>query len=248
LRSVGKDQRIDAEQLIRKRTGNYQRPTQGRRSRLFEEGNAMIQLPEMPPRIAALPRDDRGYPVPWFVHWNDGKPDFRIAGRDKREIAVTEKRCWVCGEQLGRWMAFVIGPMCAVNKTTSEPPCHLECAEFSAKACPFLTLPKAHRRDAGLPEEQNIPGFGIMRNPGCCLIWVCRGYGIFGVHNGWLIKLPPPERTIWYAEGRMATRNEVMESIDSGFPILRDMAQSEGDEAIGELNAAYKRAMELLPA
>ena len=39
----------------------------------------MKPLPPMPSRIAALPVDERGYPVPWFVAWIDGKPEFRCA-------------------------------------------------------------------------------------------------------------------------------------------------------------------------
>jgi len=32
-----------------------------------------------------LPIDpDRGYPVPWFVAWVNGKPDFRVIGVGKR--------------------------------------------------------------------------------------------------------------------------------------------------------------------
>ena len=26
-------------------------------------------IPPLPPRIAKLPVDERGYPVPWFVQW-----------------------------------------------------------------------------------------------------------------------------------------------------------------------------------
>lgn len=33
----------------------------------------MISLPPIPDAIAKLPRDERGYPVPWFVPWIDGR-------------------------------------------------------------------------------------------------------------------------------------------------------------------------------
>ena len=39
-------------------------------------------LPPLPRRFLGLPIDDRGYPVPWFVHWVDGKPDFRLVRPD----------------------------------------------------------------------------------------------------------------------------------------------------------------------
>jgi len=31
-------------------------------------------LPSLPLAMRGLPRDHRGYPVPWFVAWVDGKP------------------------------------------------------------------------------------------------------------------------------------------------------------------------------
>src|SRR4030095_12652609 len=84
----------------------------------------MLDQAKMPSRMAKLPRDARGYPVPRFVSWYDGKPDFRIADTRYLEHCFRARTCWLCGELLGRYLAFVIGPMCAVNRTTAEPPCH----------------------------------------------------------------------------------------------------------------------------
>jgi hypothetical protein len=41
----------------------------------------------MPARFARLPADERGYPVPKFVEWIDGKPDFRCV--DSRWLTKT---------------------------------------------------------------------------------------------------------------------------------------------------------------
>jgi hypothetical protein len=49
----------------------------------------------------------------------------------------------------------------------------------------------------------------------------------------------------WYREGRAATRAEILESIDSGMPILR--AASEIDDSGEALDVQYKVAMRLLP-
>ena len=124
----------------------------------FYIGAEVIQLTEMPDAIAALPRDDRGYPVPWFVAWVGGKPEFRCADSAKFARAVKQKRCWICGEQLDpRQHVFVIGPMCMVNRITSEPPCHESCAIFSVRNCSFLTRPAAQYRAANLPAESEQP-------------------------------------------------------------------------------------------
>jgi hypothetical protein len=100
------------------------------------------ELEALPSRMKTLPVDERGYPVPWFVDWVDGKPEFRAMDGNKWESAVRYRLCWVCGGTLGVNKSFVAGPMCGINRTSAEPPCHLECATWSARNCPFLKNPQ----------------------------------------------------------------------------------------------------------
>lgn len=70
------------------------------------------ELDPLPERMKDLPVDsDRGYPVPFFVAWVDGKPDFRVMDQSKWIRAVRESRCWVCGKPMGQWKIFALGPM-----------------------------------------------------------------------------------------------------------------------------------------
>ena len=206
-------------------------------------------LPQLTPRIAALPVDERGYPVPFFVQWLDennnpappgtGRPEFRMMDRHKLSRCIKEKLCWVCGEKLGVHMAFPIGPMCAVNKVTSEPPSHLECATWSVKGCPFLSRPKMVRREDEFTDahQDNVAGVAILRNPGVIAIWVTRSYEPFRVptrvapdgtkaNPGVLINIGPPETIEWWTEGRRATRDEVRLAIDTGIPALLEVCQT----------------------
>jgi hypothetical protein len=203
---------------------------------------------EMPDRIAALPRDAKERPVPWFVAWVDGVPDFRVIGPGKIAEAVMEKRCWVCGERLGKYLSFVIGPMCAVNRISSEPASHRDCAIYAAQACPFLTTPKMHRNEKGLPGEVR-PAAGIpsVRNPGVTLIWITKGYKILRVDNGVLFQLGEPVGTLWFSEGREATRTEILHSIETGLPSLVELAKLDGPLAVKELERATKEALFLVP-
>jgi hypothetical protein len=212
-------------------------------------------LPELPARVRSLPIDRRGYPVPWFVEWIDGEPDFRVMDSRKLALAHKQKLCWLCGQPRGKWLVFPIGPMCVVNRTNSEPPCHYDCALFSARACPFLTLPKARRREANLPDNvQHSAGLPIMRNPLAVALYVCSSYTPFrvgddGVGNrGVLFELGEPKRIEWYAEGRPATRAEVLESIDTGLPLLREQAEAQSAAAVAALADYVMRAMPYLPA
>lgn len=216
----------------------------------------MIDLPPMPAAIERLPRDDRGYPVPWFVAWVDGKPEFRAADGKKLALAIRERRCWVCGKVIHlvnkrSQLAFVIGPMCTVNRNTAEPPCHLECAEFSARACPFLSMPKAKRREANMPEGalgfDELPGICIPRNPGVTCIYVCETYELMEDNGGVLFRLDQPTFVRWFAEGREATREEILASIDSGLPILQKIAGEQGRESEAELSRMVDVAKQLIP-
>jgi len=177
-------------------------------------------LPELPPKMRGLPIDERGYPVPFFVAIIDGKPDHRVADPRAQKACVEHNRCWICGGPLGRFRAFVIGPMCMVTETSGEPPSHLECAEYAVKACPFLARPKAKRREAGMPENLQAPaGVFIQRNPTAAGIWVTVTGGPFRAQlgkPGVLFDIGTPHAVQWYFEGGPATRAQVEASIDSG--------------------------------
>ena len=48
----------------------------------------MITLPTPPARIARLPRNQAGYPVPWFVAWFDDVPEDIIFVPSMSEVTV----------------------------------------------------------------------------------------------------------------------------------------------------------------
>jgi hypothetical protein len=190
------------------------------------------ELPPLPLHMKHLPVDDRGYPIPWFVAYVDGKPDFRIMDTAKlARVLKGDKRCWVCGEKLPNRFAFTVGPMCAVNRISSEPPSHRECAWFAAIACPFLSRPRMHRREAGLPDVGPAAGLMIDRNPGVALVWVTRSYQVVDTgqrnQNHWLFRMGDPVAVYCYAAGRPATTEEIRASVESGLPLLRAACDKE---------------------
>jgi hypothetical protein len=198
-----------------------------------------------PPEIAALPVNKAGYVIPWFVDRDadlpDGEPDFRIADSRKMRDAIRFELCWVCGKRRGQFGSFVVGPMCAINRTSSEPPCHLACAVYSARACPFLTTPRMTRRERHMPEDHISPaGVMLKRNPGVTLVYTSRTFKPFRVSNGLLWDMGTAVSTAWFAEGRAAHLVEVLASIESGIGSLAEVASEEGPEAVAELE--HRRA------
>ena len=215
--------------------------------------NKLIEGIHMPARIAKLPVHN-GYPVPWFVPWIEGEPHPQAADPARLKRAVQFARCWICGEELGVYRSFVIGPMCMVNRITSEPPSHYECAEYAVKACPFLINPKMKRNHTESALHHKPDGIMIERNPGVAVLWVTKPTGSrrFTIPGGGkLIKLiAEPSRISFWREGREATRAEVLESINTGMPLLREACNEEPkpEDALAEMEVQYKRALELLPA
>ena len=205
-------------------------------------------LPPLPERFKALPVDERGFPVPWFVDWLDGKPVFQAADPRKFQRAIKYKRCWLCGQQLGSILAFVIGPMCGVNRVSSEPPSHRDCAEFAVKACPFLTRPMAKRSMRGMEgmPTKKPAGMMIERNPGVTLLWITKSYTCFRAPGGVLIRVGDPLQCEFYREGRAATREEVEDSVNSGLPLLEEPARQEGNAAVAALGAQVMQFNQLL--
>ncbi|MEH2565366.1 hypothetical protein [Bradyrhizobium sp. AZCC 2289] len=65
--------------------------------------------------------------------------------------------------------------------------------------------------------------------------------------GGALFNVGDPERVEFFAEGRPATHDEIVASISSGMPTLREMAERDGPDAVAELGRMYDKAMELMP-
>jgi hypothetical protein len=189
--------------------------------------------------------DERGFPIPKFVPYVDGKPDFRGMEPNHLRDCIKKKLCWLCGEPLGVHMTFVIGPMCAINRNSSEPPSHHDCAEYSTKACPFLTQPKMRRNEKGLTEDPQVAGIMIKRNPGVTMMWTTRSYKLMQA-GGILFQIGDPETIECRAEGRKATMAEIMHSITTGIPILREHAKLDGPEAEKELEKMILHGIALI--
>lgn len=215
-------------------------------------------LPPLTDRLKRLPIDERGYPVPFFVAWIDGKPEFRMADPRKQQRCIQNSLCWVCGQLLAEpELAFIIGPMCGINRISSEPPAHMECAEWSVRGCPFMAKPQMERREHEMIAAAGNIGGGVIiaRNPGVMLIWGTYNFKIINAPNkeggsGPLWQVGDPSSLSFWREGRAATRAEMIESIESGLPLLLNAGRTaqENAECEPEIRRQLAEFMKLLPA
>lgn len=214
-----------------------------------------MRFPDLPKAMQALPVDHRGFPVPWFVQWIDGEPVFPAMDGTKLVSAQRDGLCWVCGGKLPTARAYVIGPMCVINRISSEPASHLDCARFSARNCPFLANPRMkrvpHHKLGAAVDDLSSAGIMIERNPGACAVYITqRAAKPFRAGDGVLFELPKPSRVEWFAHGRSATRDEVLASINSGLPLLDEQCGRDVDPEASRLALAKmaERAIALVPA
>lgn len=202
----------------------------------------------LPDRMRHLPVAKSGWLVPWFVALVNGEPEFRAMDGEKFADAIRFRLCWVCGEKLGIYQTFTLGPMCAITRTTSEPPSHLECARWSANNCPFLTQRQIKYREGEFTKSCPVAGFPIKRQPGVALLWTTLSYKPFrDGKGGVLITVGEPLHVEWFSHARAATRAEVVESVESGFPILEAMAREESAEAMSDLMKCKQKVEKLYP-
>lgn len=115
-------------------------------------------------RIALLPKDKRGYPIPWNVlRGIDGEPIFTVNDDRKHMEAILRALCPICGDRLGQWKWFVGGPRSAFDPHGwyIDLPGHHECMTFALQTCPYLAAPKYLGRidvadPSNLPDEARI--------------------------------------------------------------------------------------------
>jgi hypothetical protein len=204
---------------------------------------------DLPKRVQRLPADRRGFPIPWFVAWRDGEPQFPVIDAAKLRVAWTNEVCWVCGDRLGTVRGWVMGPMSAIEGATPEPPSHYDCARFSVRHCPHLSTPTAkpstkHGEGAGYATVANVSKV----RSGVTAIWMTRGRGAapFAAGGGVLFGLDGPERLEWYAAGRPASALDVREAIAVVLPTLRRAAERE--RRVAELERRLKWLERWTPA
>lgn len=165
---------------------------------------ALDRVP-MPEAVAALPRDARGYPTPFFVAVIDGKPDPRISDGRKKRACVERRLCWICGRPIVFPFAFIGGPLSFKNRAYAEPPSHAECAHYAAQVCPFIVGETLRRgvNDKKV-EELNLdttPG-GVWDRPERWAVVECHAYRCHVVQGDVLFEVIDRRRVTWYAGGR----------------------------------------------
>jgi hypothetical protein len=111
-------------------------------------------LIDAPASIALLPRDERGFPIPYIQFRSaSGEPDFRVVDEERKLLAIRQRRCAICGQRLVEPVWLIGGPACREHRVFSELPMHEECVRYAARTCPFVAGTRTRYSRRELPDE-----------------------------------------------------------------------------------------------
>jgi hypothetical protein len=117
---------------------------------------------EIPKTMRTLPRDGRGYPVPYIVMVDrHGQAHFSINDIRRVHDVIRKRLCSICGKKLLPQVWFVGGTRCFISTRGAflDPPVHHECGTYALQVCPFLAAPNyAKRIGHGRLKAGDVPG------------------------------------------------------------------------------------------
>jgi hypothetical protein len=186
----------------------------------------------MPAGVAKLPRDPRGYPIFFSVQSDTERPsNHKILNPKRRIICASERRCNVCGEKLGYWLAFLGGPMCVDQRAFADAPMHPECAEYSLRVCPFLATdlqysdPEIMRRAYSTTEDK----YASRVKPKYVVLYLTRGYEYrFLSADGSMMTFRPaaPKHVVYWRAGEAlpGVPEDLQEVLAKGRAAAKEMA------------------------
>lgn len=173
----------------------------------------MFEIPSDTPKyIQSLPREERGFPIPWFVATlPDGSRDLRFADYRKKVASVKNLVCWVCGKPLNIMRVLVGGPLSFFNGRYGDMHCHPSCAEFSAKYCPHLNNTKSKYRIANSPDGVQSSEGLTMSHPGVIGLVYCLDTDTCPTHDDLLLSPVDVQKVEWWHKGAKISAREACE-------------------------------------
>jgi len=115
-----------------------------------------VQTVAVPPKMRLLPKDRRGYPVPWIVQRDlDKRPFFVMNDLLKTLACGRQKLCGICGKKLDRDVWLIGGPGAAFHEHGAylDPPMHYQCASYAVRVCPYIGSRYSGRLDTALTKH-----------------------------------------------------------------------------------------------
>lgn len=185
-------------------------PTAGRAVR--------VEIPDglapMPVRLARRGVDAEGWPVPFY---SNGVANHAV-DMERLRVCCEDRRCGMCGDPLGKHVAFALSAKAALLSLTTLPGMHRECCEWLVSR----------------------------RLPEVFVVWCVEGAGKWRKHGARVI-VSAPEEVAWYFDGAAAPRSVVVAALNAALgELVAVLTGVEDTEAVIGRHAALIE--EYLPA
>lgn len=166
-------------------------------------------LVPMPPAIALLPRDRRGYPIPYSADIKpDGTPDFTTIDMMKWLKACQFRLCGICGKSVHGRLFFIGGPRLVKNRYSFDHPMHEECAHYALQVCPFLSMTRAHYQKLRESPDHKLMKTSSRDKPDIFALAKARSYTLEKISGDMLLHASPWESITWWKEGKEVSPND----------------------------------------
>lgn len=165
-----------------------------------------------PPQVAALPVDQRGYPIFFTVSKQNDPIDIRVLDPVLIVEAGRRKLCSICGQALDYWVWFLGGPRDVAQRGFAEPPMHRACLDYAIAVCPYLSNTYEARVREDDPERFDLIHQPLPR-PDRMALYKTRTYRMVRNGPGISFLVAPAREIEWRSsDGRELIEREVIVS------------------------------------
>lgn len=155
-----------------------------------------------PALLAARPTF-AGLPVPYFVGWVGGRPDFRLLDAQRQGFCFAYAKCAICGSAGPTPKYLICGPIGLENRVHTEPAVHEACARYALLTCPYLSRADSARRQ-DYPAGSRYSHGGLAEKPDELFLVELDKWQLLRVPSGRLLNFRPV-RTLryFYQDGQL---------------------------------------------
>jgi hypothetical protein len=141
----------------------------------------------------------------------DAVVDFTTVNMATSITLAAERRCSLCSEPCGYWVAFVGGTRAAELMRYTDPPACPPCAHAAIQLCPYIVVGRHRRARADRPAAGIVPVGASPTKPDAWVVGITRSFrSVFLADQGFTVYLPARFRTThtyqYGPDGRINTR------------------------------------------
>ncbi|KWU23393.1 hypothetical protein [Burkholderia cenocepacia] len=116
---------------------------------------------------------------------------------------MNHRRCGLCGQQLGRKLAFIGGDKCHDSRIFADLPMHRDCAEYALQVCPYLALSRMKHASNVTADAAYLRVSALVstERPERFVLGIAGDFEVLKHGNEYLLRASPWLETTWWKDG-----------------------------------------------